>query len=288
MRFRFNSCVRNNGESVAAFPARLWELADKCKYQADIIIIIVKELARDHLVCGIHDDCLQRRLLIEPNLTYDKAFELAQIHEAAERNAKELRTAQPGISVHATFHTKPDRPARPCYRCGGKHKHSDCFYRSANCNACGKKGHIAKVCRSMEDSDRKRSPTTSTGNRKSERTHQVTTPETTPETAATESDTTIFDNWCLLGQRPNNPFMVNLMLNDATVKMEVDTDASASLISMRTYQKLWPSSQAPPLDPMNAKLWTYMGEELALKGRLTVRRTARSNTSSPSGGRLWT
>ena len=64
--------------------------------------------------------------------------------------------------------------------------------------------------------------------------------------------------------------MVNLMLNDATVKMEVDTGASASLISMRTYQKLWPSSQAPPLDPTNAKLRTYTGEELALKGRLTV------------------
>ena len=127
---RFNSCVRNDGESVAAFAARLRELADKCKCQADI----VKELVHDRLVCGIHDDRLQRRLLAELNLTYDKAFELVQIHETAERNAKELRTAQPGTSVHATFDAKPDRPARPCYRCRGKHKQSDCFYRSANCS----------------------------------------------------------------------------------------------------------------------------------------------------------
>ena len=127
MRFRFNSCVRNDAEPVAAFVARLRELADKCKYQADI----VKELVRDRLVCIIHNNRLQRRLLAEPNLMYNKAFELAQIHEAVERNAKELRTAKPGISVHATFDTKPDRPARACYRCGGKHKQSDCFYRSA-------------------------------------------------------------------------------------------------------------------------------------------------------------
>ena len=96
MRFHFNSCVRNDGESVAAFAARLRELAGKCKCQADI----VKELVRDRLVCGIHNNRLQRRLLAELNLTYDKAFELVQIHEAAERNAKELRTAQPGTAWH--------------------------------------------------------------------------------------------------------------------------------------------------------------------------------------------
>lgn len=106
MRFRFNSCIRKDGVSVAAFAARLRELADKCKYQADI----VHELVRDRLVCRIHDDRLQRRLLAEPNLTYDKAFELAQIHEAAERNARELRMTQPGTS---TYESKPDRNECP-------------------------------------------------------------------------------------------------------------------------------------------------------------------------------
>ena len=192
MRFHFNSCVRNNGESVAAFAARLRELADKCKYQADI----VKELVPDRLVCGIHDDRLQRHLLVEPNLMYDKAFELAQIHEAAERNYTRLSLAHRYMQRFTPNLIVLLGPAIIA------HKQSDCFYRSANCNACGKKGHIAKACRSKEDSDRKRSPTTSTRNRKSGRTHQVTTPETTPETAATESDTTIFDNLCLLGQRP--------------------------------------------------------------------------------------
>lgn len=40
---------------------------------------------------------------------------------------------------------------------------------------------------------------------------------------------------------------------------------------MRTYKKIWPSSQAPPIEPTNAKLRTYTGEELTLHGRLTVR-----------------
>lgn len=71
-------------------------------------------------------------------------------------------------------------------------------------------------------------------------TQQITMPETTPETTATKLESATFDNWCLLGQHRNNPFTVTLMLNDASVKMEVDTGASASLISMRMYKKIWP------------------------------------------------
>ena len=265
MRFRFNSCVRNHGESVAAFVARLRELADKCKYPADI----VGEMVRDRLVCGIQDDRLQRRLLAEPKLTYDKAFELAQIHKAAEMNAKELRTAQPVTAVHATYESKSswtECSDKPCYRCGGKHKQTDCFYRNATCNACGKKGHIAKVCRSKAKDERKRSSPPL--RQKSDRTHQITEVETASETGDTAA--TAYDLWCFPGSRPN-PMTVCLTLNGTKLDMEVDTGASASLISMQTYNKLWPSATAPPLKPTDAKLRTYTGEELTLKGRLTVR-----------------
>ena len=43
---------------------------------------------------------LQRRLLAETALTYDKAFTLAQALEAADRSAKEL---EKGSGIHAVF-----------------------------------------------------------------------------------------------------------------------------------------------------------------------------------------
>ena len=57
-RFRFNTCVRQQGETITSFVTRLRDLASHCEYGAT-----AKELIRDRLVCGIRDDELQRNLL---------------------------------------------------------------------------------------------------------------------------------------------------------------------------------------------------------------------------------
>lgn len=119
---------------------------------------------------------------------------------------------QPETSLHATYDSKPNQnecPAPLCYR--GKHKRSVWLYRNGNCNACGRKGHIANVCRN-KDNDWENSPG---WNWKTGRTHQITTPETT----SIKSETAIFDNWFLLWQCPNNPFTVILMNHVKTVNL---------------------------------------------------------------------
>ena len=68
MRFRFNSCTREQGESMSAFVARLRQLTEHCDYGSTL-----EEMLRDKFVCGISDERLQRRLLAEPSLTFDKA-----------------------------------------------------------------------------------------------------------------------------------------------------------------------------------------------------------------------
>ena len=54
-------------------------------------------MLRDRLVCGIHDQRTQRRLLAETDLTLHKAFEVAQAIQSAESKVKELQ--QPGRAV---------------------------------------------------------------------------------------------------------------------------------------------------------------------------------------------
>ena len=48
-------------------------------------------MLRDRLVCGVEEAKIQRRLLAEPDLTFDKAFELAIAAESADKNAKDLQ-----------------------------------------------------------------------------------------------------------------------------------------------------------------------------------------------------
>ena len=79
---------------------------------------------------------IQQRLLAEPELTFDKAFELALASESADKNAKDLQPAAkvPQNPVHKLQVKQPS----PCYHCGGKHKSGDCRHKAAECHNCGK------------------------------------------------------------------------------------------------------------------------------------------------------
>ena len=66
-----------------------------------------------------------------------------------------------------------------------------------------------------------------------------------------------------LSQRRNAPITVSLRVNQVEMAMEVDTGASVSIVSEATYRKLWPGGKFP-LQPSDAKLRSYTGENCAL------------------------
>ena len=98
-RFRFNTCIRHQGEGITAFMARLRDLASHCDYWE-----ATAELIRDRIVCGIRNDVLQRSLLAVTKLTFEKACELALQHESAEENSKVLSAP---TAVHRTEREAP-------------------------------------------------------------------------------------------------------------------------------------------------------------------------------------
>ncbi|XP_071153694.1 uncharacterized protein [Mytilus edulis] len=71
-RFKFNSRTRHSDESVRTFIAALRSLTEHCNYGDTF-----NAMLRDRLVVGIKSDRKQRRLLAEPNLTFEKALEIA-------------------------------------------------------------------------------------------------------------------------------------------------------------------------------------------------------------------
>ena len=115
-------------------------------------------MIRDRLVCGITNEKSQQCLLVEDNLTYDKAYKLLLLLEASEREVKDISREK---QIHQTAHTHPRRapnlkmegghPAKtktkPCYPRGGAHNCDKCTFRDAECRYCHKKGHIAAAQR---------------------------------------------------------------------------------------------------------------------------------------------
>ena len=81
-RFRFHSCIRQQGITVSAFVAELRHLSQHCEFGDSL-----DDMLRDRLVCGINQASLQRRLLAEAELTFPKALEMAQAFESAEKNS---------------------------------------------------------------------------------------------------------------------------------------------------------------------------------------------------------
>ena len=93
-------------------------------------------------MCGLRNEAIQKKLLTEADLTLTRAVELSVGMEAAEKNAKSLKGTENAVNQVA-----PQR--KPCYHCGrSSHDQKDGKFRDTECHNCGKRGHIAPVCRS--------------------------------------------------------------------------------------------------------------------------------------------
>ena len=204
---------------------------------------------------------MQRRLLTEKDLTFAKAVELAKLAELAERSAREI---QPQVGdpepVHVVQAPQPRAKQDACYRCGGHHKASECWCRNIECYHCGKQGHLARVCRGKRGDDKE--PTQGRGRqRRPLRTQQQ------PERDSGQKDTyTLFP----VQDPSRKPVTLRVLLNDSPLEMEVDTGAAASVISEKTYWALWPKQRRPQLQDTSILLRTYTGEQLKVKGQVSV------------------
>ena len=61
-----------------------------------------------------------------------------------------------------------------------------------------------------------------------------------------------------------------MLINGVRIDMEVDTGASASIISEDTYREIAAHSAMEPLQESTLKLTTYTGESISLAGSTSV------------------
>ena len=78
-RFHFYRRNQGSGETVADYVAELRKLATHCDFKENL-----EEAIRDRLVCGLRREATQRRLLLEADLSLEKAIELAKSFDHRE------------------------------------------------------------------------------------------------------------------------------------------------------------------------------------------------------------
>ena len=253
-RYLFYSRTRRAGESVSMYVAELKKLAEFCNFGDTL-----EPMLRDRIVCGIGNERWQRRLLGEEDLTYKSAMKIVLALESADSQVKELHGATKIHHVRKPWQSQ--RPKRqdtlpqivPCFRCGGKHEPKECRFKDSECHFCHKKGHISKVCRKKTWSQQGK---------------RTATPHGTNTVA--EPDEVEYPLHALTTGK-NHPLTVKVKINNADLQMEVDTGATLSIISKKTYERLWPTQKlAPLLKFSHATLKTYTGEQIKVLGSIDV------------------
>ena len=144
-RFKFNSCQRAAGQSVAEYVSVLRKATEHCCFGATL-----DDRLTDQFVCGIRDPRMQRRLLSEASLDFQSAQTICLAIEASNRDAHLISgTAEVRSEV---CEVRPQgssagRSVTRCWRCGGgSHSPDVCRFASYKCHNCSKFGHSAKMC----------------------------------------------------------------------------------------------------------------------------------------------
>ncbi len=262
-RFRFYRREQAIGESVADYEAELRRLAAHCDFGG-----YLDQALRDRLVCGLRSEATQKHLLSKSDLTLQRALEIAQSQEAAERNSQQLKGEAAAFSVESVLGFSQKEK---CYRCGGtNHSSQKCRFKEAECHNCGRNGHIARVCRSKEAPPKGKALKKS-GPGGPRRTKWVQADRESDSADDTLEDAMVYK----VKSSEARPITVKLLINGTPLTMEVDTGAAVSIISEQTQKRFFPKAS---LRWTNVRLKTYTEQAMPVLGEMVAKVTYQEQT----------
>ena len=214
---------------------------------------------RDRLVCGMKNEKVQRRLSTIKNVTYALALEEAEMAERAARDAAQFLNQEQQLRCMHQVPKKTEFKTERCYRCEGQHNSQTCWALKEECRYCHKAGHIERACRKKQRDHRFRKLS-----HKVKKVDEATPPGEDEETIEVEGIHVIgADQW-----KASAPVFVT-EVEGHLIKLELDTGVAAvSLLPCTIYQKQF---KHIPLKMTMARLKTYSGEPLSLRGQILVR-----------------
>ena len=163
-RTQFVRRFQQDKESVLTFIEDLQRRADLCSFGD-----LRDQMVHTQIIAGLRDSHLRRRLMANDNLTLDQVIKEVKSAEITKHHDQILQNPSSAADISAIHDRKvPENKRRSpkpkhygvsskakktsCYRCGAQpgHPPQRCPAKDATCNACNKKGHYSKVCKSSK------------------------------------------------------------------------------------------------------------------------------------------
>ena len=256
-RFKFFKRDWENGETISIYISKLQKLARVCDFGTNL-----EDMLRDRLVCGVHDDKIQQKLLSETTLTFAQAVSIASAMERAEKNLGDLHESQQ-LSINSI------KTQITCFHCGKKPHHSDnCRFKKAECH---KHGHIAPVCKQRTNLENPQSKASHQGNY-TQPNHDFSTncieenQQWVSKSPDGEEHTEELYSIYTMQPKRVNLIKVKLQLSGIPVEMELDTGASLSISNYSTFIKLQKKDNKLVIVPTHVKFRTYTWEIMKVRG----------------------
>ena len=243
-RYKFHTRCQQSGESLATFVAELRHLSQDCNFGDSLL-----DMLRDRLVCGVGSLRVQKRLLAEPDLTFESAFKISTAMETAEKNAVDLQASKAGTAGEDNSGFKMAADVNKVSEAGpaSAKKPFECWF-------CSKPGHRESECifkKKLEGKLRKKNKNKSGKEGKQ--------PIQKLDSASDEETFAVFKM-----QSKEKGYTVKVKIDNEIVDMVIDTGASVSLINETLYKRL--NRTARP----SKRLRTYTGEEIPVLGGCDV------------------
>lgn len=247
-RFIFHRRLQGADETVSEFIVEIKSLSQTCDFDTNLDTAL-----RDKLIFGVRSTKIQRKLVSEKELNFDKACELARMMEATENGLNEMQNSE---SVSAIGRNRNFRERKSVFQrlesTNNKNEKPKRF-ATYKCYLCQKMGHVVKYC--FKNPDRVNMKTQSRNG------VAMTEENIVPESSGTDAMNHI--NSVLA----NGPLLLEVSVNTKLIRMEVDTGACKSVIHVDDFNKQFSNGTLRLCD---RKLFAVSGQELNIKGVQTV------------------
>ena len=230
-RYKFNSRKQNTDESIDTYVTALRALAKNCNFCQ----CMGDTLLRDRMIMGICDSDTRKRLPQTPKLSVEHCIDVCRAHEATEKRLKSMEGSTLNVEVHSVKHSRPGRhpphavkgrrpvgpprkseePQNKCFFCATAHemRKESCPAGGKTCSSCNGRNHFAVCCR------------------KKGRVHGVDAECHRDSEYELLNVVTAINNVQSTSTKPL--IYAHMIINDETVKFQVDCGASVNLISTR-------------------------------------------------------
>ena len=292
LRFRFNSRIQKEGETIDQFVTSLKLLSEGCEFND-----LQDSLIRDRIIFGTNDHSIKERLLQEDDPTLADTLRIARSLETSKQELSSMATPLQAMSVHkinkkTTPKSKPpaqnhrliqrypnqanaksSTPQNPkhCPNCGNApHDFSQCPARNQTCNYCKKLHHFKKMCRKLKYNRQK--------------THQIELGEEDEEEECT------FQVMKINAEEEDEAFVtlgVDLKKaqhknKDNKLKVKIDTGSQGNALPMRLYKEMFPThdSEGNPtkLEPSKTRITAYGGHQVKQYGTCKLKCTYKDKS----------